>query len=65
MIFGNVKHLEQFWFLEDSVKECFAYANHHDLLSFEKGSHPIDGEKLFVNVAEYTTTEADLSLIHI
>lgn len=52
MIFGNVKHLEQFWFLEDSVKECFAYANHHDLLSFEKGSHPIDGEKLFVNVAE-------------
>lgn len=59
MIFGNVKHLEQVWFLEDSVKECFAFANNHDLLSYEKGSHPIDGEKLFVNVAEYTTTEAE------
>lgn len=59
MIFGNIKHLEEFWFLEDSVKECFAYANNHDLLSFEKGGHPIDGEKLFVNVAEYTTTEAE------
>ena len=36
--------------------ECFAYAKSHDLASYEKGSHEIDGDRLFVNVVEYTTT---------
>ena len=26
------------------------------MVSYEKGSHPIDGERLFVNVVEYETT---------
>ena len=56
MIFGNIKNLAEFPFLEEQVKECFAYAKTHDLSSYEKGSHEIDGEHLFVNIAEYTTT---------
>lgn len=56
MIFGNITHLCDYPFLQDAVTECFEYARTHDLLSFEKGSHPIDGERLYVNIAEYDTT---------
>lgn len=59
MIFGNINHLEEFGFLEEPVKRCFAYLKSHDLLSYEKGTYKIDGDKLFVNVVEYTTTEAE------
>ena len=56
MIFGNLNNLVEFPFLEEKVKECFVYAKSHDLVSYEKGSHEIDGERLFVNIVEYTTT---------
>lgn len=56
MIFGNRNHISEFSFLEDSVKECFTYAKEHELASYEKGSHEIDGEKFFVNIVEYETT---------
>lgn len=56
MIFGNVKNLDEFSYLEDSVKSCFEYLKENELSSCEKGSYEIDGEKLFVNVVEYETT---------
>lgn len=56
MIFGNIQNLEEYPFLDPQVMECFAYARDHDLLGLEKGSHAIDGERLFVNIVEYTTT---------
>ena len=56
MVFGNLDHIEEFSFLEEEIKECFDYARTHDLASFERGSHEIDGEGLFVNIVEYTTT---------
>lgn len=59
MIFGNIRQMEEYPFLEEAVKECFAYIWEHDLNSYEKGSHPIDGERLFVNIVEYTTTTAE------
>ena len=54
MIFGNINNLSEFPFLEEQVKECFEYAKTHDLASYEKGSHEIDGDRLFVNIVEYT-----------
>lgn len=57
MNFGNIWKEETYCFLPGAVKECFEYAAAHDLMKFEGGSHPIDGERLFVNVAEYVTTE--------
>lgn len=56
MVFGNIRDLKDFGYLEDSVRRCFDYAREHDLLSYEKGSHPIDGDDLFVNIVEYETT---------
>lgn len=56
MIFGNIKNLNEYSYLEEQIKECFEYAKTHDLASYEKGSHVIDGERLFVNIVEYTTT---------
>lgn len=59
MIFGNVKNLCEFPFLEERVKACLEYAKEHDLMSFQKGSHEIDGKHLFVNIVEYTTTTSE------
>lgn len=56
MIFGNIKDLEDYGFLPEDIKRCFAYAAEHDLMQYEKGSHDIDGEDLFVNIVEYETT---------
>lgn len=58
MIFGNIQNLKEYFFLEDGVFECFRYAKEHDLNGFGKGSHEIDGKRLFVNIAEYETVEA-------
>ena len=59
MIFGNIQNLEEYPFFEEQIKECFTYAREHELVSYEKGSHEIDGDRLFVNVVEYTTTTAE------
>lgn len=56
MIFGNMENPKEFGFLEEQIRECFAYAKNHDLVSWEKGRHEIDEDRLFVNIVEYTTT---------
>lgn len=56
MIFGNIKDLDSYSFLSSQIKKCFDYAASHELLSFEKGSHEIEGDRLFVNIVEYETT---------
>lgn len=59
MVFGNISDLKAYSWLEDGVLKAFEYAANHDLLSFEKGSHEIDGDKLFVNIVEYETTSPE------
>lgn len=59
MIFGNVKNLQEYPFLEEQVKKCFDYAANNSLIEYEKGSHEIEGDRLFVNIVEYTTTKAE------
>ncbi|MDE6888709.1 MAG: YhcH/YjgK/YiaL family protein [Eubacterium sp.] len=59
MIFGNIHCLDEYPFLEKAVQECFAYAQQQDLSAFTAGCHEIDGKRLFVNIVEYTTTEAE------
>lgn len=56
MIFGNLSDLQDYGYLDNDIKECFDYAASHDLLNYEKGTHPIDGDRLFVNIVEYETT---------
>ncbi|MCI9082062.1 MAG: DUF386 domain-containing protein [Lachnospiraceae bacterium] len=59
MIFGNINQMWEISFLEESVKKCFAYLNEHDLASWEKGCHEIDGDRFFVNIVEYATTDPE------
>lgn len=59
MIFGNIRNLKEYFFLEDGVFECFRYAKEHDLKKFGKGNHEIDGKRLFVNIVEYETVEEE------
>lgn len=59
MIFGNIRDLKDFSFLTEEIQECFTYAAGHDLKEFKKGSHEIDGRRLFVNIVEYTTTSPE------
>lgn len=56
MIIGNIHDLKEYTFLDEQIRECFSYADTHDLVNWEKGSHEIDGDRLFVNIVEYTTT---------
>lgn len=56
MVFGNIRDLKDYGYLKAEVLKCFEYAKNHDLLSYEKGSHEIDGDNLFVNIVEYETT---------
>lgn len=56
MVFGNIRDLKDYSWLEEEVLKCFQYAEEHDLLGYEKGSHEINGEDLFVNIVEYETT---------
>lgn len=56
MIYGNLKDLEDFTFLEEGIKKCLQYAMENNLLSFEKGKHEIEGDTFFVNIVEYKTT---------
>ena len=58
MVFSNIHYLKDLSWLESQVRKCFDYAQTHDLLSYEKGSHPIEGDDLFVNIVEYITTNA-------
>lgn len=60
MIFGNITNLcdeqgESACF-DESIRQCFSYAQKNDLATWDTGSYPIDGERLFVNIVEYTTT---------
>ena len=56
MVFGNISDLKDYSWLEEGVRKAFAYAQTHDLLSYEKGRHDIDGDDLYVNIVEYETT---------
>ena len=59
MVFGNIRDRKDFSWLEEVVGKCFDYAAANDLLSYEKGSHPIVGDELLVNIVEYETTTPD------
>lgn len=59
MIYGNIKDLKSFSFLEDRVKKSLEYAQENNLLSFKKGTYEIEGIQLFVNIVEYNTTVAE------
>lgn len=59
MVFGNIRDLEDYGYLEEEILKCFAYAEKYDLMSYEKGSHEIQGDDLFVNIVEYETTETE------
>lgn len=56
MIFGNIKYDKTNSYLKEDIKKCFEYAKENNLINFEKGSHIIDGDNLFVNIVEYDTT---------
>ncbi len=56
MIFGNINRPEDYSFAEEKISECFRFAETRDLADYEKGSYEIDGDRLFVNIVEYTTT---------
>lgn len=58
MLFGNTGRVREYADLEEDIKTCFQYAKEHDLSLYEKGTHEIEGKRLFVNIVEYTTTTA-------
>ncbi len=59
MIFGNLKDIEKYEFLQGLVKEALIHAKENDVINYEAGSHEIDGDRLFLNRVNYTTHTID------
>ncbi len=59
MIFGNLRNLKEFPYLEQDVRTCLEYAAAHDLAALEDGRYPIDGDRIYVNISSYETTRAE------
>lgn len=55
MVFGNIDQLKTYGFLGEKILSCFAYAKAHALKDMEPGSYQIDGDRFYVNLAEYIT----------
>lgn len=56
MILGKLDRKDSYGTLEAGVAEVLDYVKNHNLAAMDKGSHPIDGKRLFVNIVEYDTT---------
>lgn len=59
MIYGNIHNREAFGPLNPDILRGLQYAIEHDMTAFETGRHDIDGDKLYFNVAEYTTAPTE------
>ena len=59
MIYGNTQNLSDYTFLIPAIHKCFEFSLSHDLASFPKGRHTIDGDHIFVNIVEYETSPAE------
>ncbi|MEF9990952.1 MAG: YhcH/YjgK/YiaL family protein [Romboutsia sp.] len=59
MIFGNINHEKTYSNLDKDLLTCFEYAKNNNLIDFEKESHIIDGDDIFVNIVGYETCEKE------
>lgn len=59
MIFARLSQPLSQGKLEEGVMKAVEFAKNNDLSAFECGSHPIDGDDLFVNIVEYKTTDPE------
>ncbi len=57
MIYGNLSDEKTYAFLPDAVRKCLQFARTHELSKLDTGRHTIDGDDIYVNIAEYTTDE--------
>lgn len=56
MIFGNLAFHNRYNFLNESLQKCFKYVQENDLKALPTGVYQIEGDDIFVNIVEYTTT---------
>lgn len=59
MVFGDIRNLKDFPYLEEDVRACLDYAAAHDLAALADGSYPIDGDRVYFNINSYETTQAE------
>lgn len=55
MILGNRNHPADLSDLPEAIQACFAYAKERDLEALADGTYEINGDSLFLNIAEYAT----------
>lgn len=59
MIYGNINHEKTYSNIDKDLLTCFEFAKNNKLVEFEKGSHVIDGDDIFVNIVGYETCEKE------
>ena len=55
MIFGNINHAEDYEYLDENDKKCIEFIKNNDLGKMEPGTYLVDGDNIFVIIAEYLT----------
>lgn len=55
MICENLKNTKDYSSINKNFVKAFEFLKNNDLKALELGKYPIDGEKVFANVQEYTT----------
>lgn len=59
MIYSNLDNLADYPFLPSAIQACFSYAASHDLSTLSAGRHEVDGDRIYVNILEYTTASEE------
>ena len=61
MYFDNLNNLtpNMISHFTDGIKKCLTYAKKNDLSSFDCGHYEIDGDNVYLNIAEFETAPVE------
>ena len=59
MIFGNIESTDLSTIGHEGVRRAIRWAREHDLSALPCGRNDIDGDALYVNVAEYSVRNSE------
>lgn len=63
MIYGNLRELEKYSYLEENVYKCLELAKNNNLHSVDNGVYYIDDKKVYYNIIEFDVVDREEKVI--
>lgn len=57
MVFGNIKDLDDYKWLEEKIYKCLAFVKNHDMAEYSAGSYKPEG--MTMNINEFMTDDVE------